>query len=292
MVTFRSAVDQWLVFRARRWTCKGTEANFRAIAAGWVRVLGPLVLEEIRPLDVQRLYLDLDDGRRSGAWLDKSRDTLRSFWGWAVDLELVVGNPITKHSWPRLGTKKRSARSRVHIEISVEILERILDLTPIRYHRILLFMWLIGTRISESIKADWSWVIQDSREENFWIIAIPDEAVKQRIGYQIPIGSRILRLLGPRKEGRLFPEAPKSATTIRHMLSRVGSKIGIRISPHQFRRSCATNLANSGMALPMVQRALGWNGLPRNWLKMFEQSYYLGLNGSRFRSIQDSLYPD
>lgn len=242
-------------------------------------------------MDIQRLYLALDNGRRSGSWLDKSRDTLRSFWNWAVDLELAAGNPITRASWPRLGLRKRSSRSRVLTEISAELLDRILDIVPIRQHRVLVFMFLLGLRISEALAARWSWICRDPRAEDLWILVVPD-TIKQRIGYSVPLGSRVLRLLGPRggDGDRLFPEAP-GTSAFRHALQRAGGKLGVHLSPHQFRRSCATGLIQAGMPLPEVQAVMGWRSPPKDFLDMLRDSYYFRLAASKTREYQDKLRP-
>jgi integrase len=284
----------WYDFRSRGWSSPGTAANHRLLLAGWVPIIGGILIGAIGPLDVQRLYLARDDRKRSGAWLNKERDTLHAFFAWAVGLGLLSVNPVTSASWPHLDPKKRrSLRSRVFVLIDPPMLQRILDACPARYHRLLVFLFLTALRISEALAARRSWIRADPRDPDQLILAIPDDAPKQRRGYVVPLSGRVRSLLGmlPEGDGRLFAEIG-SASTVRHILQRAGKRIGIeRLSPHQFRRSCATALCNAGMPLPAVQRFVGWKAAPRDWLQMFEESYYLGLEGSRIRGIQEGLWP-
>lgn len=290
--TFATAVEKWLQFRARSWSA-GSERLYRLRARGWIIILGEEPLGVVGPLDVQRLYLARDNGHRSASWLNQERRALRGFFEWARGLALVRENPVTPSSWPRKSSEWRSNRSRVFVYIDPEMLQRILDLAPLRYHRILLFLYLTALRVGEAMCARWNWVEPDPRDPDGSVLRIPAAVRKQRRGYCVPLGRRALEVLGRRGEpgDRIFAEAP-SASAIRQMLLRIGRRIGIeRLSPHQFRRSAATALVNSGMPLPAVQRFVGWKASPREWMEMLDEHYYLGLDGPEARAIQDRLHP-
>lgn len=287
--SMRSALLLWLESRSRSWTTEKTGRNYRLMLEAWVPFLGGHDLRTIKPVDVHALYLLRDNGRRSAAWLNKERDTLHAFFTWAIGLDLLDGNPVTSASWPR----KKGEGKRKFLLIDPGMLEQIIDLLPIRYHRLLVFMYLTALRISEALAATWRWVIMDPRDSSAWILRVPARSTKTRREYTVPLSERAMGILGQRHEDdeHLFAEI-RSAHSVRGALQRVGRKLGIEhLSPHQFRRSCATNLANEGMPLPAVQRYVGWKSAPKAWLEMFEHSYYLGQEGSKARSMQERLWP-
>lgn len=251
-------------------------------------------MRAIGPMEVQRIYLSRDDpaAGRSPVTLNKERDMLRAFFNWAIGMQIIERNPLTREAWPRKDPKKKGPRSRVHVAIDRPLLDRIIDRAPIRYHRLFLFLFVVGLRISECLAARWIWVQRDPRDPEQWILIVPD-AIKQRRGYEIPLGPTCMQILGPRKgdDERIFAEAP-SQSAVKRMLNRIGNRLGIKgLSSHQFRRSCSTGLFNAGMPLPEVQAFMGWRTPPQRWLEELRDSYYLGLGSKRAREIQDRLYP-
>jgi integrase len=294
-VDFRFAVGSWLDFRARGWTGDRTAHTFRGMVGPWITVLGDLPMDAIGPVEIQRLYLERDDPvrGRSPHTLNAEKTNLSAFFSWAMGLGMCKASPITRHSWPRKDVHKPGKRSRRHVSIDPKLLRKILDLAPLRYHRFLVFLFLLGLRIGEGLAARWSWVLADPRHPGNWVLSVPGYARKQRRGYIAPISERCMSYLGKRgpEDEAIFPEAP-TASGVRQMLTAIGKKLGLPgLAPHQFRRSCATQLVNSGMPLPAVQAVMGWRTPPQEFLDMLQDSYYLGLEGDRAREIQDRLGP-
>lgn len=54
---------------------------------------------------------------------------------------------------------------------------------------------------------------------------------------------------------------PLSKTLIEHMVSSLGQKAGVRISPHSFRHACATQLVRNGADISVVSKLLGHSRL-------------------------------
>jgi integrase len=287
------ALRDWLEAQSRNWTSPRTRRNFEVMLEAWLAVLdGGLPLAEIGPLEVQKVYLARDNGNRSGAWIDKERATLHAFFNRSIGLGLIEKNPVTKASWPRKGRKgARSKRSRIHILITPEILQRILGVAPFKYASSIVFLYFTGLRLGEFIAARWSWVVPDPQELGSWLLRVPGANRKTRQDCVIILGRRAVEVLGPRgaPDDLLFPEITSGAA-YEKMLQTAGEQIGIeRLGPHQFRRSCATNLLNQGMPLPQVTRQMGWTQAPREVLEMLRDSYYLGLAGREVRRIADSI---
>jgi len=294
-LSVREAGTSWLAMRSRGWTSPETGRLRRRWLDAWTAVLGNLPVSRLGPLDVQRLYLARDDPERkpSPISLNRERTEFRAFLKWAIAMGLLASSPLTQASWPRRDERIKGPRSRKHVEVAPDLLERILDLAPPRYHRLLSFLFLVGCRISEALSARWRWVVPDPRDPECWMLVVPDEKVKTRHGYVVPLGRRCMAVLGSRRgdDDLLFPEAP-TAGGVRAELARVGRHLGIDgLGAHQFRRSCATGLIQAGMPLPEVQAVMGWRSPPKDFLDMLRDSYYLRLASSKMREYQDKLRP-
>lgn len=292
--TFMGVVGAWIELRSHGWTSPRTRVNFELLARQWNSVLGDCPFADIQPVNIQQLFVSIDNGTRSGAWTNKSRAHLHALFAWAIRLRLYAGeNPVSRDSWPKKNERKsKSKRSRAYTNVDAALLQKLLDLVPLRMHRLLIFLWLVGIRIGEGLSAVWSQVRPDPRDPNAWLFVVPDNAVKQRRGYAIPLCAPAVAVLGRRgePEERIFKEAP-GEDWIRHAVERAGEKLGVRLSPHQLRRSCATSLLNEGVALPAVLRLLGWRTPPKEWLEELSDSYYLGLDSAEARRIGARRWP-
>lgn len=289
-VTLSQALLAWLEFRSRFWTAAGTKANYQLAIRHWLSVLGEdAFLQDISPVDVQRLFLAEDNGKRSGAWVDKSRDMLHQFFAWAVGLRLIAENPVTIAAWPR-AKGKRSDRSRIPVRITSALLEQIVDITKIRYHRLWHLLYLTGVHVGTLLRGRRKWMVEDPKFG--WLLQIPGAARKTRRACVVVLCSRAVEILGTKgdPEDLLFPEAPRSTSTVRQALYRAGRKLGIaRLSLHNFRKSYSTALLNSGVPLPAVCNQLGWASAPREALELVQEHYYLGLEADAMRRATDKL---
>ena len=288
------SLEKWLEYRSRSWS-HGTEANHRAMARSWANNIGSdILLKSINRINIQQLYLQEDNGTRSGSYLNEERRALRSFFTWAMDMGILEESPVTRASWPVLDPeKKRSSRSRVPVRVTRGILEQILDLALLRYHRLFAFLFLVGTRIGETLALRWRSVEEDPRDPLQWILRVPGPSRKTRHECVVILSPAVRKILGKRgqPDERVFVEAPTSRDTVRSALERIGRKLGIpHLGSHQFRRSLATSLLNAGLPLPALQQQMGWRSPPREVLELLRQSYYLGSDTEQVRRITDSLW--
>lgn len=293
-ISLFASLRAWIEFRSRTWTCPKTRINHDFMVRGWLAVLGEeTILRDIEPMDVQRLFLARDNGQRSGSWLNAERESLSGFFAWAIGMGLVDKSPLSASSWPRLDPeRKRSAKSRVHVRVTPGIVERILDLALVRYHRIILFIFLTGIRLGEAFEALWKWIEEDPCDPTARILRVPGPNRKPRQETIVILSAAALRVLGKPglPENRIFAEVG-SKIAVQKTLERIGRKIGVEhLSAHQFRRSLATHLLNSGLPLPAVSHQLGWRSPPREVLEFLRESYYLGAEGDEVRQATDRLW--
>jgi integrase/recombinase XerD len=285
----------WIDFRSRSWTSPRTATNRKIMVRGWITVLGEdFDVRTISPLDVQRLFLARDNGQRSGATLNGERESLSGFLGWLRDMGIIEANPLSRAAWTVFDPdRKRSPRSRVHVKVTSSIVEQVLDLSLLKYHRILLFIFLTGVRLGEAFTALWRWVETDPRDPASRILRIPGPKRKPRQECIVILSDAAVRILGRPglPDERIFPEI-KTKISVQKTLERIGRKLGIaHLGAHQFRRSLATHLLNSGIPLPAVSHQLGWRSPPREVLELLRESYYLGMEGAEVRRITDRLWP-
>lgn len=285
-VTLSAALRMWIDFRSRSWTSPETSKLYRLFSGGWIKHLGSDTdLRSITAMHVQRLYLSREPGL-SPATLNRERDILRSFFGWARDLGIVAEVPVNRGSWPTRDEEQHSRRSRVHQEITPGLLEKLLGILPWNSRRIILWLFVSGCRISESLRSEHSWVRDDPLHAGYRIMVIPAGVRKQRREHSIPLGEAALKIIGT-GEGRIFPEAP-AASSIRRILRHAAKSLGLpSLSPHNFRRSCATSLLNSGVPLHGVARYMGWRSAPQALFELVRDSYYLGEQADEIRRISD-----
>lgn len=294
-LSLQEALNSWIDYRSRFWSSEGTRYDYALKVRGWIEFLGASTsIENISRVTIQKLFLHRDNGLRSGSWLNEERKSLSSFFKWAVDLGLIAENPVTRAAWPSFDPeKKRSDRSRVKMRFTPRLLDQVLDLSPLRYHRILPFISITGIRVSEALRARVRWLEPDPRNPACWIMRIPGGDRKMRRGSLVILSAHAISILGRAIHGDpgdlLFPEAPK-ASAIRKNFEKVGKILGIRhLGCHQLRRTYSTDLLNAGVPLPAVCNQLGWTSAPREVLELVRNHYYLGADGDQIRRVTDRL---
>jgi len=275
--TFAECVDRWLAFKGRNWE-PGTLLQVGVIARRWKERLGAIRLDEVRPLDVQGLYEERDDGTRAPATVNLDRRYFRAFWKWALERELAEHNPTA--AWPR----KRGGGKRVYLQIpreDQELIER--QLKP-RYLRWLLFIVATGLRQGESRKIIWRWISVAG------VLQFPWEARKQKREHRMALPRRVVEALGPRgaEEDLVFPDIPKTRQSLNRVLKRAGRKAGLdywrTISSHQFRRTWYGRMRRAGTPTEACQNIGGWKSR-----SIMETHYWSPISDEECRSYLERI---
>lgn len=249
--SFAECIDRWLAFKGRSWE-PDTHRAVTAMARRWRDRLGSLRMQEVRPLDVQGLYEERDNGTLAAATVNLDRRYFRGFWKWALERELVEHNPAA--AWPR----KRGRGTRAYLQIPREDQALIEKRLKPRFLRWLLFVVATGLRQGESKRIIWRWI---SREG---VLQIPAEARKQKCEHRIALPQRVVDALGPRRgdEDLVFPDIPKGRHNLNGALKRAARKAGLgywrTVSSHQFRRTWYGRMRRAGTPTEACQNIGGW----------------------------------
>ncbi|HEV8374835.1 MAG TPA: site-specific integrase [Candidatus Polarisedimenticolia bacterium] len=249
-LTLREALDRWLAFGGKIWE-HDTLLSVTTMTRRWKR-LGNLRMQEVRPLDIQGLYEERDDGTLAAATVNLDRKYLRAFWKWALARQLAENDPTA--AWPI----KRGPGKRVYIQIPREDQEAIERCLKLRFRRWLRFVFATGLRSGESRKIRWSWI---SAED---VLEIPAAVRKQRRAHRMPLPRKIVEDLGPRggDEDLAFPNVPRSRQSLAKVLKRAARKAGLpywrAVTPHSLRRSWYGRIRRAGVPQEAVQNIGGW----------------------------------
>jgi len=138
--------------------------------------------------------------------------------------------------------------------ISLKHIEKALQYAEFEERFVILMIYTLGVRISELAN------IKLSDISNEWI-RIRGKGNKQR---DVPLLTSTRKLL----EDFIAQKQPKkylfekngeklSQNSLRYLINKTFSKIGLKVTPHQLRHSFATSLLNSGAAIADVSELLG-----------------------------------
>jgi integrase len=183
---------------------------------------------------------------------NRARSSWSAFFAWCMREGLLDNNPV-------LGTNVRPEQSRTRV-LSDEELKVIWNATAggDDYSAIIRLLMLSGCRAAEIGGLAYA-EIRDDR------IELPPERVKNRHPHVIPITAPMRTILDarPRREGLVFggrngrPFNSWGAEKLA-LDARIGAT-GVKLeqwTPHDIRRSVATHMAESGIALPHIIEAI------------------------------------
>jgi integrase len=131
---------------------------------------------------------------------------------------------------------------------------------PKNLHPTLLFAYEVGCRMGAIRKVIWQWVDLDRKE-----ISFPKGVLKNKKPLIVPLSDELVRLLKKKfRHGPVF-----AMTNFRREWNRACVKVGLGkktgaewyqyegLTPHDFRRSAARNLVNSGVDIPTAMKVTG-----------------------------------
>ena len=195
--------------------------------------------------------------------------SLRSFYRWALQENLITEDPSLRIESPKQGKPLPKSLSESDVEKLLEMpdLDRVVEF---RDRTMLELLYACGLRVSELVGLTMSQV-----SLNQGVIRVMGKGSKERL---VPMGEEALVWLqrytrGPRVDllqGRpsdvLFPSNRGTAMTRQAFWYRIkiyGERAGIQshLSPHTLRHAFATHLLNHGADLRVVQMLLGHSDL-------------------------------
>lgn len=275
--TLGECLDRWIDFKSRSSWAPRTRELVGLFSRNWRERLGGKPLRTIRPIDIQDLYLSLDDGSVAAATINKDRSWLRCFWKWAMESEIAWENPT--HAWPR----KRGPRKRRYLQIPPEDEKRLLAFLKPRFARWVLFVLAAGLRIGETRKMAWGWISPDN------VLQIPSDSRKQRRGHRMALPARVVEALGPRgsDDEPVFPGIP-NRSALGRVLKRAGRKAGLAyhgdLSPHQFRRTWYGRMRRVGIPAEACKDIGGWESK-----EVMENFYWTPIPDDEMRAFLERI---
>jgi len=210
-----------------------------------------------------------DKGTLSPVSIQVHIRAIKAFWSWLEREGYVEKNALAKFPLPKAPIKLMGILSAQQISLLLSCIDRS-TLSGDRNHLIILMLYDLGLRITELLN-----IKVGDLDFAGGYVTIMGKGQKQR---SIPISKislrEILRYISkyhpdqnPDKSARLFElngHKPISSNGVQQMLHRLRDAAGledIRVSPHVFRHSFATQfIANGGNAF-VLQRILGHSSI-------------------------------
>lgn len=233
--------------------------------------IGRVKLKDITRREILSKVLDPITDRGAGTQANKTLSILKQMFDFAVDRDLMQGNPISTAKKKNVGGIEKPRTRALEFEELIQVFERLPKLgisTQVIYA--LKFIALTGCRPIEVTGAQWSEFDFDKR-----IWTIPAERVKQNKGgeriHKVPITQNMIIMLDELRASfsylgskYVFPSTtcinctPGEQPIDRHSLSRAVNRKQKELDvpkfvPHDLRRTMATRLGDDDIgADPIV----------------------------------------
>ncbi len=224
--------------------------------------IGKVKLKEITRREILSKVLDPITDRGAGTQANKTLSILKQIFDFAVERDLMLGNPISTAKKKNVGGIEKPRTRALEFEELIQVFERLPKLgvsTQVIYA--LKFITLTGCRPIEITGAQWQ---EFDFEKMMW--TIPAERVKQNKGgdriHKVPINQNMLIMLDELRASfsylgskYVFPSTtcinsePGKQPIDRHSLSRAlnrkQNELGVpKFVPHDLRRTMATRLGD------------------------------------------------
>lgn len=221
-----TAIRRWLETK-KRWTPK-VKQYVSMLAEGWEHLLGGMNVHEVRPMDIDALRSERDNGERSTSALNQERMYFKMFWRWVRREYRGIGD-VTE-DWPKL----REVIEKEYIPLTEEEEDRLIECAEEpwlkRYIRVAA---RTGLREGSLRSLIWMNVWDDS-------LTVKSEHWKGRFQHKVPIGRLVQEALGPRADNisLVFKDLPGPATVWR-AFKRAAQKAGLKpgVNVHDLRRT-------------------------------------------------------
>ena len=230
-------VEQWLEYLARAGRSPRTIASYRSTMSHYLPEPASATVE-----DAETWWAGQDG--KSVPTRQRLRNTVRSFYTWAVAFDIVERDPTRRIPSPSQGR-------RLPRPISRNDLRRAMDGAGPEVRRALALGAYAGLRVSEVAALDWANVDLESRR-----IYVRGKGDKDRA---VSLGPLLYDEIAPSGTGNVVTATTRawSGDTLQRRVNRLFARLGIKATFHKLRARFATvALADSGNILA-VSRALG-----------------------------------
>lgn len=257
-IGFTDALDEWIALK-----CRGIKAWSRSCQLiaiqnrkHWIAALGNILLVEINPSHIERLFIERSELRNAGQTLNLERKYFRGFWRWLMRMKYIPRDfDNYTDSWPCVSAEP----VRKHIELGRE--EETILLRALRpdIRRVVHFALLMGLRVGELYRLTWDMIVGTP---GCYTLNIPSNIRKQRRAHSMPVSSKAEAVLGPHQKTGLIFKLPNRRNLLSR-LKRTAMRVGIdpAISMHQLRRTWCCRLADAGVPVAAAQRLGGWSSV-------------------------------
>lgn len=229
--------DQWLAYLTRAGRSPSTIASYRSTMRAYLPDPFACTLE-----DVEAWWEQQD--HKSPPTRQRTLNTLRSFYKWAIAYDLIDKDPTRRIPAPKQGR-------RLPRPISRSDLRRAMDAAPPDLRRALALGAYAGLRVSEAAALDWSDIDLEARR-----IYVRGKGDKDRV---LALGPLLYDEIAPNTGGNVIcaGKKPYTADALQRRMNRHLERLDIEATFHKLRSRFATvALAESGNLLA-VSRALG-----------------------------------
>jgi site-specific recombinase XerD len=223
----------------------------------WCQAQGVRQPGEVRALHVRSYLVARQEAGRSDYTVHAAARSLRAFFNFCVQEELLSVSPMAKVGMPKVN-------QRVLPAFAAEDVERLLAVCTCQRDRlILLFLLDTGVRSTELLALNGADVDAQTGVVRVW----KGKGMKDRVTY-LGAKSRKLLLRFYLERGVPAPTAPLwvgqqsgerlTDSGLRQLLERIGQRAGVaHCHPHTFRRTFALWSLRNGMSIFHLQRLMG-----------------------------------
>ncbi|WP_051134021.1 site-specific integrase [Methylocystis sp. ATCC 49242] len=269
--TVAELVDGFLQRMSRKASPKTVDATGRLLRREVVAAWGARPIAEVSRADVRALLECV--GERAPVMANRLLSTVRRLFAHAVDEELIARNPAAGIEPPHAETPRERVLDGRELA-SVWCAAERLDGEDGDFIRLLI---LTAARFSEVARLEWREVDLDN---GVW--TLPAARAKNRKAHVTPLSAPALRILQRLHAARVTDDGRVFRSSFSRIRDRIDAEIArfdgaplAHWTPHDLRRTAATNLQSLGVAAHVVEKLLNHaSGTFRGIVSIYQRHEY------------------
>lgn len=231
---------------------------------------------DVTTTDIRDFITYLSEVRKNrNTTVQSSIGTLRSFYGWLHNEEIISHNPTVHIKAMKIDKKG------LRHPLTPEQMEMLRDACETyREKAIIEFLYSSGCRVSEAVQID----LENIDFERRCVSVIGKGSIRRTIFFSVKSKLMIQKYISERDGGTALFCAARSPykrlgkTSVEKIVSGLGKRAGIskRVHPHVLRHTLASDLLNAGMDITIIQRVLGHSsvGVTEIYAKISQDNVY------------------